>query len=214
MRVDIWSDLVCPWCYVGKRRFERALARFEHGADVQVVYRSFQLNPAAPKDRTSDRAAGLKAKYGLSQAELQAMEARLVRVAGDEGLRLDLAAQVTGNTCDAHRLLHLAGAKGRQNEVVERLFRAYFTEGRSLFDTASLVTLATEAGLDEPDVRQVLGSGAYADAVERDVAEAASLDVRGVPFFLVDGRYALSGAQPPDLFAQALARAWRELART
>jgi predicted DsbA family dithiol-disulfide isomerase len=207
VRIDVWSDIVCPWCYVGKRRLEHALAELEDPDDVEVVHRSFQLNPAAPRDRTTDRAAGLKAKYGLSQLDLQAMEARLVGIAKDEGLDFHLDSQVSGNTFDAHRLVQMGRARGIQDAVVERLFRAYFTEQRSIFDGESLVPLAREAGLDEGEVRQVLAGDGYAEAVARDVAEAAALRVRGVPFFLLDGRLVLSGAQPLDVFRQALTQA-------
>src|SRR5688572_23857695 len=141
MRIDVWSDIVCPWCYIGKRRLERALAGFDGRDDVEVVHRSFQLNPAAPRDRTSDRADGLKAKYGLSQLELQAMEARLLSVAREEGLDFHIA-DVSGNTFDAHRVVQMARARGMQDAALERLFRAYFVEGRAIFDVDSLVALA------------------------------------------------------------------------
>jgi len=209
MRIDVWSDIVCPWCYIGRRRLQRALAAFEHRQEIEVVYRSFQLNPAAPKDRTSDRAAGLMAKYGLAPADLEAMEARLVGIAKDEGLDFHLG-PVTGNTFDAHRLLHLARERGVQDAVVERLFRAYFCEQGSIFDAGSLAPLATEAGLPENDVRSMIAGDTYADAVARDVAEAGALRVRGVPFFLIDGRLALSGAQPAEVFGRALEQAWLE----
>jgi predicted DsbA family dithiol-disulfide isomerase len=210
MRIDVWSDIVCPWCYIGKRRLQRALAAFEHRHEVEVIYRSFQLNPAAPKDRTTDRAAGLMTKYGLTPADLAGMEARLVGIAKDEGLDFHLSGQVSGNTFDAHRLLHLARERGAQDAAVERLFHAYFSEQRSIFDAGSLVSLGMEAGLPENDVRSMLAGNAYADDVASDVAEAAALRVRGVPFFLIDGRLALSGAQPADVFGRALEQAWLE----
>src|SRR6185503_7351045 len=189
MRIDVWSDVVCPWCYVGKRRFERALAAFEHRDDVEVVHRSFQLNPSAPHGQTSLRRDVLKSKYGLSDAQAQAMDVRMERTAAEEGLEFHMAGGVTGNTFDAHRLLHFAQARGVQDAVVERFYRAYFTEQRSLFDRESLVTLAAEAGLDETDVRGVLGSDAYADAVVADGEEARASGATGVPFFVIDRRY-------------------------
>jgi predicted DsbA family dithiol-disulfide isomerase len=210
MRVDIWSDVVCPWCYVGKRRFERALAAFEHHADVQVVHHSFQLNPAAPPGETTSRRESLKQKYNLSDAQVLDLDARMEQTAAAEGLTYDLSGGVTGNTFDAHRVLHLARERGIQDAVIERLYRAYFTEQRSLFDQASLIALAAEAGLDADEVRRMLDGRDYVQEVERDIAEARSLGAHGVPFFVIDGRYAVSGAQSPEVFAQALARAWAD----
>ena len=210
MRVEIWTDVVCPWCYVGKRRFEKALANFEHRGDVEVVHRSFQLNPAAPMGQTSPRREALMAKYGLSDQQVDAMNARMEQTAAEEGLRYDLAGGVTGNTFDAHRLLQLAHERGRQDEVLERLYRAYFTEKRSIFDHDSLVACAADAGLDADDVRRMLASNDYAAAVERDIDEARRLGATGVPFFVIDNRYGVSGAQPPDVFGQALGRAWAD----
>jgi predicted DsbA family dithiol-disulfide isomerase len=210
MRIDIWTDVVCPWCYVGKRRFEKALATFPHRDEVHVVHRSFQLNPAAPQGRTSPRRDALMAKYGLSDTQVAAMNARMEQTAAEEGLHYDLADGVTGNTFDAHRLLHLAHDRGRQDDVIERLYRAYFTEKRSLFDHDSLVDLAGEADLDREEVRRMLSSNDYADAVARDIAEARALGANGVPFFVIDQRYGVSGAQPPEVFARALERAWAD----
>ena len=210
MRIDIWTDIVCPWCYIGKRRFEKALAAFEHRDAVQTVHRSFQLNPAAPKGQTSPRRNSLMAKYGWSEAEVDAMNAQMEHTAAAEGLNYDLSEGVTGNTFDAHRVLHLARERGRQDEVIERLYRAYFTEKRSIFDAGSLGELAGEAGLDPEEVRQGLAGNDYADAVARDIEEARVLGARGVPFFVIDHRYGVSGAQSPDVFGQALAQAWAD----
>jgi predicted DsbA family dithiol-disulfide isomerase len=210
MRIDIWTDVVCPWCYVGKRRFEKALATFPHRDEVHVVHRSFQLNPAAPPGRTSPRRDALMAKYGLSESQVEAMNARMEQTAAEEGLRYDLSEGVTGNTFDAHRLLHLAHDRGRQDEVIERLYRAYFTEKRSLFDHESLVELVGEAGLDRDEAQRMLSSNDYADGVARDIAEARALGANGVPFFVIDQRYGVSGAQPPEVFARALERAWAD----
>jgi predicted DsbA family dithiol-disulfide isomerase len=210
MRVDIWTDVVCPWCYVGKRRFEKALATFEHRDDVQVVHRSFQLNPTFPVGQTSPRRNALMSKYGLSEQQVDTMNARMEQTAAEEGLDYDLADGVTGNTFDAHRVLHLAHQRGRQDETIERLYRAYFTEKRSIFDHDALVDLAGEAGLDRDEVRRMLAGNAYAAAVERDIEEARALGATGVPFFVIDQRYGVSGAQPPDVFRQALVRAWSD----
>jgi predicted DsbA family dithiol-disulfide isomerase len=210
MRIDIWSDLVCPWCYVGKRRFERALAAFAHADGVEVIHRSFQLNPSAPVGQTMPRRDVLMSKYGLTDAQVQAMDAKMERTAAHEGLDYHLAGGSTGNTFDVHRLLHLAHARGVQDAAIERFYRAYFTEQRSLFDRASLLALSVEAGLDEAEVRAVLEGDAYGDAVVADGEEARASGANGVPFFVIDGRYGISGAQPAEVFADALERAWSE----
>ena len=208
MRIDIWSDIVCPWCYVGKRRFERALASFEDRAAVEVVHRSFQLDPSRPKGQTQNRRAMLMAKYGLSVEQVEVLDARMEQTAAAEGLEYHLREDgVTGNTFDAHRLLQLSGACGRQDAVVERFYRAYFTEGRSIFEPAALTALAVEAGLGEAEVREVLTGDAYADVVAADMREARTLGVNGVPFFVIDRRFGVSGAQPTEVFEQTLARA-------
>jgi predicted DsbA family dithiol-disulfide isomerase len=208
MDIHIWSDIVCPWCYLGKRRFEHALALFEHRDDVRVTHRSFQLDPSRPRHQTTNRRAMLKSKYQLSDQQVLDMDARMERLADIEGLEYHLTdAGLTGNTLDAHQLLQLGKAHGIQDAVIERLYRAYFTEQRSVFDRESLVTLATEAGLDETEVRDALERDAYADAVAADIREARSLGVSGVPFFVI-GRYGVSGAQGTDVFAEALSTAF------
>jgi predicted DsbA family dithiol-disulfide isomerase len=210
MRVDIWTDVVCPWCYIGKRRFEKALAGFPHRGEVEVVHRSFQLNPAAPGGQTASRRESLKSKYRLTDEQVRTMNARMEETAAAEGLRYDLSGDLTGNTVDAHRVLHLARERGIQDAVIERLYRAYFSERRSLFDHDALVELAGDAGLDRDDVRRMLATDDYAAAVVRDLEEARALGISGVPFFLIDRRYGVSGAQPPEVFAEALARAWAD----
>jgi predicted DsbA family dithiol-disulfide isomerase len=206
MRVDIWSDLVCPWCYVGKRRFEKALARFDNRDKVQIVHRSFQLNPAAPRDHTSNRREMLMQKYGLSPAQAAEMDTRLTRTAAAEGLDFHLDGTLTGNTFDAHRLVHLAHAHGLQDQVIERLYRAYFSEQRSLFTQDSLVALATDAGLTRDEAAATLLDNRYAEAVNEDIEIARQLGVTGVPFFVIDDRYGISGAQAPDTFLDVLQR--------
>ena len=205
MRIDIWSDLVCPWCYVGKRRLERALAAFPNRDTVQIVHRVFQLNPGAPKGATSDRRAHLMSKYGWSETQAEAIDAHMERTAAAAGLEFHLAGGVTGNTFDAHRLVLLAGERGMQDRVLERFYRAYFTEQRSLFDHGSLMELAADAGFDADEVRCALAGEACADTVATDGAEARLLGVTGVPFILFDRCYAISGAQSLELFSDALA---------
>ena len=208
MRVDIWSDLVCPWCYIGKRRLERALADVPDRQRIEIVHRSFQLNPSAPMGTTSRRRDYLMAKYHWSAAQAEKIDADMEHRAAADGLEYHLSSEgLTGNTFDAHRLVHLARERGRQDAAVERFFRAYFTEQRSLFDHRTLETLAVDAGLNPDDVRRVLGDNEYSDAVVADRDEARVLGVTGVPFFVFDGRVAVSGAQPVDVFADALSQA-------
>jgi len=210
MRVDVWSDLVCPWCYIGKRRLERALAEFPGRERVEIVHRSFQLNPSAPMGTTARRRDYLMAKYGWSAAQAEKIDADMERRAAADGLEYHLSAEgLTGNTFDAHRLVHLARERGRQDAAVERFFRAYFTEQRSLFDHASLAMLAVDVGLKPDDVQRVLDDDEYSDGVTADSNEARALGVTGVPFFVLDGRLGVSGAQPVEVFAEVLSRAER-----
>jgi predicted DsbA family dithiol-disulfide isomerase len=207
MRIDIWSDLVCPWCYVGKRRFEKALVQLDDPDGMVIVHRSFQLNPAAPRQVTSSRREMLIRKYSLSSSQVTDMDARMTETAAAEDLDFHLEDTVTGNTLDAHRLVHLAREHGLQDAMVERFYRAYFTEQRSLFDTVSLLDLAVDAGLDRAEAEVVLQTDRYADAVASDIETARRLGVNGVPFFVIDGRYGISGAQPPEMFVDVLRRA-------
>jgi len=208
VRVDIWSDIVCPWCYIGKRRFERALNVFEHREELDIVHRSFQLHPTMPKGSVRNHRDVLMSKYGLSESQAGAAQARMERTAAGEGLEFHLAGGVTGNTFDAHRLLHLAKDRGLQDASIERFYRAHFTEQRSIFDEESLVALAAEAGLDANEIRDVLRGDAYAEAVAADLREATGLGVAGVPYYLLGHRHAVSGAQPAEIFTEELTRAW------
>jgi predicted DsbA family dithiol-disulfide isomerase len=206
MRVDVWSDLVCPWCYLGKRRFETALAVFGHGAEVEVVHRSFRLDPSIPKGVTLRTRDMLMRKYRMTEPQVIASQSHLEQLAAVEGLEYHLADSHTGNTMDAHRLVHLGREQGIQDAVIERLFRAHFTENRSLFDDASLVTLGNESGLR--GVEELLHSTRYEDDVVADHRKANELGANGVPFFVLDGRYGVSGAQAVEVFTDALTRAW------
>ncbi|HTI20431.1 MAG TPA: DsbA family oxidoreductase [Kutzneria sp.] len=214
MRVDVWSDIICPWCYLGRARFEQALAGFEHRDQVEVVHHSFQLDPSYPAGHTELSTEMLSRKYGMAVAEAAAMEAKMEQTAAAEGLEYHMDGLHIGNTSDAHRVVHLAASVGLQDAMVERLFRAHFTERRSVFSRESLVTLAVEVGLDEAEVRAVLESDRYADAVAEDAAAASRLGANGVPFFVIDMRYGVSGAQPTELFTQALTEAWSTAARS
>jgi predicted DsbA family dithiol-disulfide isomerase len=212
LRVDVWSDVACPWCYVGKRRFEAAIARMPSPADVEVVWRSFQLDPKAPRvaRAKTSYAERLAKKYSATLDQANAMIARMTSVAAGEGLTFRFDRVKPGNTFDAHRLLHLARERGVQGAVKERLMRGYFTDGESLGDRQTLARLAGEAGLEPDEVGRVLAGDAYADAVRADEEEAAQLGIHAVPFFGIGGVYAVSGAQPVDLLHGALAQAWAE----
>ena len=214
MKVEIWSDVVCPWCYIGKRRFESALRRFAHRDEVEVVWRSFELDPTAtsalrPGDGPEyvDR---LAAKYRMAREQAQQAVASTTATAAAVGLDFHMDRALAANTFDAHRVIHLAAERRRQAQVKERLMRAHFTEGEAVGDRAALVRLAVDAGLDADEVRSVLDTGAYADAVRADEAEAAALGIRGVPFFVLDRKYGVSGAQVPEQLLAALEQAWRE----
>jgi predicted DsbA family dithiol-disulfide isomerase len=208
MHIDIWSDVVCPWCYLGKRRLEKALAGFEGRNDVTIAHRSFQLDPSKPKGVTSNRRTMLMAKYRLTEDRVREMDHNMETMAAAEGLEYHLTEKgQTGNTLDAHRLVHLAKSHDREDQMVERLYKAYFTEQRSVFDIESLISLAVEVGVDGTEVREALESDRYVDEVRRDLDEARILGVSGVPFFVIDGRYGISGAQATDVFSKALTMA-------
>lgn len=210
MQVEIWSDVVCPWCYIGKRRFEAALADFEHRDEVDVAWRSFQLDPSAPITVQGDPLDRLATKYGMSRADAERAQARVTANAAQEGLEFHLERARSGNTFDAHRLLHHALGAGRQSALKERLLAGYFTEGQAVGEPEVLARLATEIELDEPTVREVLATGAFAAEVRQDEQEARRLGISGVPFFVVDRAYGISGAQPPALILSTLEQAWSD----
>jgi predicted DsbA family dithiol-disulfide isomerase len=209
MLVEVWSDLVCPWCYLGKRRLEAALEGFSYADRVDVVWRSFELEPDAPREAESRRAL-LVSRYGMTAEQAAERDAQMTALAADAGLeyRPDLAQ--LGNTFDAHRVLHAARAAGLQGQAKERLLRGYFTEGRKLTDRDTLVELVADAGLDADVARTALADGSFAEEVRDDEREAAAIGITGVPFFVLNRRYAVSGAQPSDLLLQAFERTWAE----
>ncbi len=208
MHVEIWSDIACPWCYVGKRRFEAALAAFEHRDDVGVTWRSFELDPGAPAERGGERAEHLAAKYGMTRERAIEMQEHLAAVAAGDGLdmRFDLARN--GSTFDAHRLVHLAAAHGTQDAMKERLLRAHFTEGELVSDPAVLARLGEELGLPADEVAELLAGDRFADAVRDDERTAAALGIQAVPFFVIDRALGASGAQPPEVLGELLRRGW------
>jgi predicted DsbA family dithiol-disulfide isomerase len=208
LRVEIWSDIACPWCYVGKRRFEAALAEFEHAGEVQVTWRSFELDPSAPPVREGERAVRLAEKYGITVERAQEMERQMTDTAAGEGLeyRLDIAR--SGSTFDAHRLIHLAAHHGLQDAMKERLLRAYFGEGELMSDHDTLVRLAVEVGLAEDDVREMLAGDRFAEEVRTDERTATQFGISAVPTFVVDRSLGVSGAHPPEALLQLLREGW------
>jgi predicted DsbA family dithiol-disulfide isomerase len=210
MRVEIWSDIVCPWCYIGKRRFEAALARFPHADQVEVVWRSFELDPNAPRRREGNQIEHLARKCGMTIEQARATRDQLTQVAAEEGLEYQFDVAQPGNTLDAHRLLHLAAVRGVQDRMKERLLAAYFTEGAPIGDRDTLVRLAGEAGLDPTEAEATLTSDDYVAEIRSDEAEAAAFRISGVPFFVIDRKFGVSGAQPAEVLLEALERAWSD----
>jgi predicted DsbA family dithiol-disulfide isomerase len=210
LTVEIWSDVVCPWCYLGKRRFENALAAFAERDQVEVTWRSFELDPHAPREHELGAAEHLAAKYGMSVEQARASQAQLTELAAAEGLTYDFDRTRGGNTFDAHRAIHVAASHGRQDEAKERLMRGYFTEGEPIGDPEAVARMVAEVGVDVEEARAALAGDAYADAVRADEELARRIGISGVPFFVLGRRYGVSGAQPAELLLQALERAWSE----
>lgn len=212
VQVEIWTDINCPFCYLGKRRFEEALEAFPHRDGVEVVHRSFELDPTLDKGHSDAVVPHIAEKYGISEAQAAANERGIGAQAEAMGLKYQTEGRDFGSSFDMHRLLHFALEKGRQDALLDALYAANFADARPLFgDTERLVEVAAAAGFDETEVRAVLDNpDAYADAVRADEAEAARLGARGVPFFVIDRKYGVSGAQPSDVFTQALERAWSD----
>ncbi len=213
MRIEVWSDVVCPWCYIGKRHLEAALEGFDDRDDVEVVYRSFELDPTAPEVPVETTVESLAKKFGTDVAGARELMARADGVAASVGLEFRHADAPHARTVTAHRLLHLALAEGGtelQGQMKERLLAAYFTRGENVADHDTLRKVATDLGLDPARVGEVLASQEYLDAVHEDIAQARAYGATGVPFFVVDQRYGVSGAQPTEVFEQLLERAWAD----
>jgi predicted DsbA family dithiol-disulfide isomerase len=206
--VQVWSDIACPWCYIGKRRLEAAIRRVAPDIRVDVRWRSFELDPSAPREQPAGTtyAARLARKYGIPEREAQERIDSMTEVAASDGLELRFDRIRPGNTFDAHRLLHLAHERGLQDALKERLFRAYFSEGAAIGDTITLTGLGVEAGLPRDEVERILESDAYGGDVRSDEAEAQRLGIHGVPFFVLANRYGVSGAQPSDVLVEGIRR--------
>ena len=208
LRLDIWSDIACPWCYIGKRHLERALEGFGH--DVEIVWRAFELDPSAPRSRDNSQsyAERLAHKYRVSPEQGQQMIDRVVAAGAATGLEFRYDRIKSGNTFDAHRLLHWALEHGKQGELEERFMRGYMTEGQAIGERDVLVSLAADVGLDAEEARAVLDGDRYTKEVRTDEALARQLGITGVPFFVMAGKLGVSGAQPVEAMAAALAKAW------
>ncbi|MEK3787431.1 DsbA family oxidoreductase [Paenibacillus sp. FSL K6-1230] len=210
MNIEIWSDYMCPFCYIGKRRLEQVLATFPHRDEVEITFKSFELNPDAELNSGKTIKEELSAKYGVSLEEAQAMNDNMKANARTAGLEYQIDDMVPTNSFDAHRLTHWAAANHKMLELSERLFEAVFMEGKHIGQPDTLAALAAEVGLDRDQASAVLASDQYATEVRSDEAEGSQLGVRGVPFFVFDRKFAVSGAQPPEVFRDALQKAWAE----
>lgn len=201
---------MCPFCYIGKRKFEKALSEFPGKDQIEVTWKSFQLDPASVTDPSLNTIDHLAEKKGWSKEQARETTAHVSNIAKQVGLDFHFDKAVVANSFDAHRLSHLAKKYGKQNELEEKLFSAYFTEGKNTADHDTLLKIGTETGLDKTEVSALLNSSLYADKVEEDIEQAQQIGVRGVPFFVLDRKYAVSGAQEPTVFLQALTRAYDE----
>ncbi|UOY91791.1 DsbA family oxidoreductase [Ectobacillus sp. JY-23] len=210
MKIEIWSDFMCPFCYIGEHRLKAALEQFPHKNEVEFVYRSFELDPNAKRDYDTDIYGLLAVKYGTSVAQAKAMNANLAEQGKQDGLTFNFDNFVPTNSFDAHRLSHYAATQGKMDEFMERGFYAGFTEGKHLGDHETLLALAAEVGLNTEEAAAVLAGDAFAKEVRADEQEGAALGITGVPFFVINRKYAISGAQPTELFLQTLQKVWDE----
>ncbi|MHA7268468.1 DsbA family oxidoreductase [Arthrobacter sp. HLT1-20] len=210
MKIEIWSDVACPWCYIGKRRFETALNAFPHKDSVEVQWRSYQLDPTIPEHYDGTELSYLSERKGMDPAQVKGMFAHVTEQAAAEGLNYKFDDVVVANSFNAHQLLHLAAAQGKGDAVKEALLSAHFEHGVDIGSREALVKIGTDAGLDAIEIIEALDTDQYADEVRHDFAEARAIGVTGVPFFVIDRKYGISGAQPAAMFTQALEEAWRE----
>jgi len=214
MKIEIWSDVMCPFCYIGKRNFETALAQFPDKEHIEVVWKSFQLDPTMPEVANETQEEYLVKRKGMSVEQVKGMLENVTQSAKQVGLDYHLDKSVVVNSQKAHRLIQFAKTKGLGDEVEERLFKAFFTEGKSIADIETLTQLGKEIGLDETELQTAFTDDKYAYLVKQDIQEARQIGVRGVPFFVIDRKYAISGAQPAEAFLQNLEKAfpeWRKL---
>lgn len=210
MNVEIWSDVMCPFCYIGKRKFENALAKFPHKENINIIWKSFQLDPTTLTDPSLNTIDNLAEKKGWSKQQAQETTAQVTDIAKQVGLDFHFEKAVVANSFDAHRLSHLAKKYGKQNDLEEKLFLAYFTEGKNTADHSTLLQIGKDLGIPEQEITTVLNSDTFTNEVEQDITEAQHIGVRGVPFFVLDRKYAVSGAQESETFLGALTKAYEE----
>ncbi|WP_224485571.1 DsbA family oxidoreductase [Robertkochia aurantiaca] len=210
MKIEIWSDVACPWCYIGKRRFEKALAEFPEAEALEIEWKSFQLNPGVNTDMSDNIVNYLAREKGMSLEQARQMTGQVSAVAAEEGLDFNFEALKIANTFKAHRFLHLAKSQGKQNIVKELLLKAMFEEGKNVDDDRTLLEIGREAGLDIGEVTGLLESANHTEEVNRDISEARKLGIQGVPFFVINRKYGISGAQTHDIFLQALQQSFAE----
>jgi predicted DsbA family dithiol-disulfide isomerase len=210
MKVEIWSDVMCPFCYIGKRKFEAALAQFEYKDEVEVVWKSFQLQPDMVTNPTKNTLVHLAESKGWTLAYTKQVTSQVVQMAKEVGLNYDFDKAVVANSFDAHRLSHFAKSKGKGDAIEEQLFKAYFIDGKNTADHVTLMQLAVSIGLNETEVKQILASDSFAKEVRQDIYESQQVGVTGVPYFVLNNKYAISGAQSPETFLGALQKAWSE----
>lgn len=210
MKVEVWSDIACPFCYIGKRRFEAGLAKFAHKDEIEVVYRSFQLDPNADKEPALDAYGLVAKKYGISREQSIAMHENLVNQAAELWLAYNFEHAYPANSLDAHRLIHFAGRYGKRTEAAEQLFKAYFTDSKHVGRLETLIAIAEEIGLDPKEAEAVLRSDEFKAEVEAECREASQLGANGVPFYVINRKYAVVGAQPSEVFLDVLEKCWEE----
>lgn len=210
MKIEIWSDVVCPFCYIGKRKMEKSLEKFPFKDKIEIEWKSFQLNPDQQTNPRISTIEHLAQSKGWSLAQTRQITSNVVEMAKEEGLVFDFDKAVVANTKNAHRLIHLAKESGKQDVMKERLLKAYFSEGKNVDDPNTLIDLGKEVGLDPEDIKQMLDEKLYEGAVDQDIYESRLIGVRGVPFFVLDRKFGISGAQPDEVFDQTLEKAWAE----
>lgn len=213
MKIEVWSDVVCPFCYIGKRKLEKALDKFPHKDQVEIEWKSFQLNPDQKTNPTISTLEHLAQSKGWSMDQTRQITSNVVQMAADQGLVFDFDKAVVANTRNAHRLIHLAKESGKGDQMKERLLSAYFSEGKNVDDFDTLTALGKEVGLTEEKIKETLQSNQFDSAVDQDIYESRQIGVRGVPFFVLDRKMGISGAQPDEVFEQTLEKAWAEFAK-
>ncbi|WP_379968820.1 DsbA family oxidoreductase [Ectobacillus sp. sgz5001026] len=210
MEVEVWSDIACPFCYIGKKRFDIALKQFDHKADVELVFKSFQLNPAATRGSKQNIHEAIASKYGVSVEQAKVNNEQISMQAKEIGLDFNMDGIVLTNTEAAHRVSHYAKEQGKMTEMMQRLMKAYFTDSLDVGEQDNLLKLAVEVGLDQEDVKRILEEGTYRNEVKEEQREAEELGVQGVPFFVFNRKYAVSGAQPVEVFLEVMGNVWKE----